>query len=151
VWATAGSTKAGLGWEIAIVNIVDRIRRSVANRSNDVFLRGEFQRFGSPAQVSRALAMLTGAGLLVRLGVGVYAKAKPSVLSGEPIPVRPLEVLAPQVLRKLGVPVRPSRFTRAYNEGRSSQLPASIVLNVGNRRISRKLSFKGKVVQYEHA
>jgi hypothetical protein len=133
------------------VNIVDRIRRSVANRSDDVFLRGEFERFGSAAQVSRALATLAREGLLVRLGVGVYAKAKPSVLSGEPIPVRPLEVLAPQVLRKLGVPVRPSRLTRAYNEGRSSQLPAGIVLNVGNRRINRKLGFKGKVVQYEHA
>jgi hypothetical protein len=133
------------------VNIVDRIRRSVANRSDEVFLRGEFERFGSPAQVSRALAMLTREGLFVRLGVGVYAKAKASVLSGEPIPVRPLEVLAPQVLRKLGVTVRPSRLTRAYNEGRSPQLPAGIVLNVGNRRISRKLGFKGKVVQYERA
>jgi len=44
--------------EVASVNIVDRIRRSVANRSDDVFLRGEFDRFGSPAQVSRALATL---------------------------------------------------------------------------------------------
>lgn len=133
------------------MNVIDRIRRSVANRSDDAFLRGEFERFGSPAQVSRALAALTREGLLVRLGVGVYAKAKPSVLSGEPIPVRPLEVLSPQVLRKLGVPVRPSRLARAYNEGRSSQLPAGIVLNVGNRRINRKLGFKGKVVQYEQA
>jgi hypothetical protein len=30
------------------------------------------------------------------------------------------------------------------------QLPAGIVLNVGNRRINRKLGFKGKVVQYDH-
>lgn len=27
--------------------------------------------------------------VLVRLGVGIYAKAKPSVLTGEPIPAQP--------------------------------------------------------------
>lgn len=87
----------------------------------------------------------------MRLGVGVYAKAKPSVLTGQPIPVRPLEVLAPEALKKLGVPVMPSRLTQDYNAGRSTQLPSGIVLNIGKRRIARKLSFNGKAVQYERA
>ncbi len=133
------------------MNIIDRIKRSVANRDAGVFLRGEFERFGSPAQVGRALAQLTIEGGLVRLGVGIYAKAKPSVLTGKPIPARPLEVLAPEVLKKLGIPVMPSRLTRDYNAGRSTQLPSGIVLNTGKRRIARKLSFNGKAVQYEHA
>lgn len=133
------------------MNIVDRIKRSVANRDDGVFLRGEFERFGSPAQVGRALTQLTSEGVLIRLGVGVYAKAKPSVLTGKPIPARPLEVLAPEVLKKLGIAVMPSRLTEDYNAGRSTQLPSGIVLNTGKRRIARKLSFNGKAVQYEHA
>jgi len=133
------------------MNIVDRIKRSVANRDDGVFLRGEFERFGSPAQVGRALAQLTREGGLVRLGVGVYAKAKPSVLTGKPIPARPLEVLAPEVLKKLGIAVKPSRLTQDYNAGRSTQLPFGIVLNTGKRRIARKLGFNGKSVRYEHA
>lgn len=133
------------------MNIVDRIKRSVANRNDGVFLRVEFERFGSPAQVGRALTQLTIEGTLVRLGVGVYAKAKPSVLTGRPIPARPLEVLAPEVLKKLGIAVLPSRLTQDYNAGRSTQLPSGIVLNTGKRRIARKLSFNGKAVQYEHA
>lgn len=133
------------------MNIVDRIKRSVANRDDGVFLRVEFERFGSPAQVGRALTQLTNEGALIRLGVGVYAKAKPSVLTGKPIPARPLEVLAPEVLRKLGITVMPSRLTQDYNAGRSTQLPSGIVLNTGKRRIARKLSFNGKAVQYEHA
>lgn len=133
------------------MNIVDRIKRSVANRNDGVFLRVEFERFGSPAQVGRALTQLTNEGTLVRLGVGVYAKAKPSVLTGRPIPARPLEVLAPEVLKKLGIAVLPSRLTQDYNAGRSTQLPSGIVLNTGKRRIARKLSFNGKAVQYEHA
>ena len=133
------------------MNIIDRIKRSVANQAGGVFLRAEFEHFGSTAQVGRALRQLTQGGALVRLGLGVYAKAKPSVLSGQPIPVRPLEVLAPEVLKKLGITVMPSRLTQDYNAGRSTQLPSGIVLNTGKRRIARRLSFNGQAVQYERA
>jgi hypothetical protein len=133
------------------MNIIDRIKRSSANREDGVFLRGEFDRFGSSAQLGRVLTQLTLEGTLVRLGSGVYAKAKPSILTGKPIPTRPLEVLAPEALKKLGIVVMPSRLTQDYNAGRSTQLPSGIVLNIGKRRTARKLSFNGKAVQYEHA
>ncbi|MCX2862633.1 DUF6088 family protein [Paucibacter sp. PLA-PC-4] len=133
------------------MNIVDRIRRSVANRNADVFVRADFVTFGSQAQVGRALAELQGKGALVKLGVGVYAKAKLSVLSGKPIPVKPLEVLAPEVLKKLGVQVGESRQTREYNSGSSTQIPTGVVFSVGKRRIQRKLGFNGKLVEYERA
>ena len=68
------------------MNILESIKSSVANQGDGVFLRAEFARFGSPAQVGRALRQLTSEGALVRLGLDVYAKAKPSVLSGQPIP-----------------------------------------------------------------
>ena len=133
------------------MNTLNRIRRSVANRGDDVLLRNEFNHFGSAAQVGRALRELMLEGTLVRRGLGVYAKAKPSVLTGEPIPVRPLEVLAPEALQKLGVTVMASRLTQEYNAGRSTQVPAGIVFNVGRRRIARKLGFNGKAIRYEHA
>lgn len=90
------------------MDIESRIRRAVALRKDDVFIRAEFARFGSPAQVSRSLRQLIDAGQLVRLGLGIYAKAKPSALSGKPIPVRPVDVLIPLALKKLGVRVTPS-------------------------------------------
>lgn len=133
------------------MNIVDRIKRSVANREADVFLRTDFEVFGSTAQVGRALAELRNEGVLVKLGVGVYAKAKPSVLSGKPIPVKPLEVLAPEVLKKFGVQVGESRQTREYNSGGSTQIPAGVVFSIGKSRIQRKLGFNGKLVRYERA
>lgn len=131
------------------MDIVNRLRRSLANRDADVFLRAEFASFGSPAQVSRALTELQNKGVLVKLGVGVYAKAKPSVLSGKPIPAKPLEVLAPEILKKLGIQAGMSRQTREYNTGVSTQVPSGIVINTGKRRIQRKLGFNGKLVQYE--
>lgn len=68
------------------MDIENRIRRAVALRKDDVFIRADFARFGSAAQVSRSLRELIASGQLVRLGLGIYAKAKPSVLSGKPIP-----------------------------------------------------------------
>jgi hypothetical protein len=53
------------------MKIVDRIRRSVANRNADVFVREDFVSFGSQAQVGRALAELQSEGVLIKLGVGV--------------------------------------------------------------------------------
>ena len=134
------------------MDVTDRIKRSVSNRkSADVFLRADFDGFGSAAQVGRALNELTARGALVKLGVGVYARAKPSVLSGKPIPARPLEVLAPQALRRLGVALGETRLAAAYNSGQSTQIPAGVVLNTGKRRITRKLGFNGKLVHYERA
>jgi hypothetical protein len=133
------------------MNTLERIKRSVANRGDGVFLRNEFEQFGSPAQVGRSLRQLTPDGMLVRLGMGVYAKAKPSALTGKPIPLRPLEVLAPEALYKLGIAIAPSRLVQAYNANRSTQVPAGIVVNVGKQRVVRKLGFNGKVVQYEYA
>ena len=133
------------------MNITNRILRSVSNRSGDVFLRTDFETFGSPAQISRALKELQSNGRLIKLGMGVYAKAMPSMLSGRSIPVKPLEVLAPQALRKLGVTVDASRLTKAYNSGQSTQIPAGVVINTGKRRIVRQLGFNGIQVQYERA
>ena len=133
------------------MNIAGRIKRSVSNRNGDVFVRADFEPLGSASQLSRALNGLVADGTLVKLGTGVYARAKASVLSGKPIPVKPLEVLAPQALQRYGVKLEEARLTNAYNSGRSTQVPTGIVVNTGKRRIARKLGFNGKLVRYESA
>ncbi|MGE8510433.1 MAG: DUF6088 family protein [Paraburkholderia terricola] len=127
-----------------------RLKIAIAKRASDVFLRTDFARLGSEAQLGRALRSLIESGVIVKLGVGVYAKAKRSVLSGEPIPVQPVEVLAEEALGRLGVKVYPSKQVELYNAGKTTQLPAATVVNTGNRRIVRKLGFGKKTVQYEN-
>lgn len=133
------------------MNITDRIRRSVRGRTDLVFRPADFLAFGSGASVKRALKELTSIGVLVRLGAGIYAKAKPSVISGKPIPVQPLEILGPQALTKLGIRPSQSLQTVEYNAGRTTQVPTGIVVNVGKQRVSRKIGFNGKFLQYERA
>jgi len=131
------------------MNITDRIKCSVHRRTDLVFRPADFMRFGSKTSVKHALKKLTNIGVLVRLGMGIYAKAKPSVISGTSIPVQPLEVLGPQALSKLGVRTGQSFRTEEYNSGRTAQIPTGVIVNVGKQRISRKIGFNGKFLQYE--
>lgn len=132
------------------LNCESRLKRYLVQTRSSVVLRADLLRLGySSSSLSAALNALITDGLLVRIGVGVYAKAKPSVLSGKPIPVEPLEVLAPIALRKLGVKVEAARRTRDYNAGRTGQVPVGLVVNVGRSRVTRRLGFNGKFVEYE--
>ena len=77
---------------------------------------------------------------LVRLGYGVYRRAVVSRLTGEPLLCSPNGFLgaARQALTKLGVTWEPTEAERAYNEGRSTQVPVNPVVRVRGR-FSRRL------------
>jgi hypothetical protein len=52
-------------------------------------------------------------------------------------------------LTRLGVELRESTRIRDYNAGLTTQVPTGIVVNTGRRRITRKIGFNGKFVEYE--
>jgi hypothetical protein len=131
-------------------NVKERVIRSIGRSSAEVFLRRDFEQIGSYAQVGKALNSLTREGRLVRLGYGVYAKARPSTLSGRPVPRKPLESLARETLEKLDVSAEPGRAAREYLEGSSPQIPVRVTYNTGRRRISRKLTLGREQVAFEN-
>src|SRR3981081_1843835 len=112
----------------------------IAERRDDVFLPREFRDLGGEDQVLRVLRGLVREKRLVRLGYGVYGRATISRLSGEPLLYCPNGFLgaARQALTKLGVAWEPTEAERAYNEGRSTQVPVNPVVCVKGR-FSRRL------------
>ncbi len=119
----------------------ERIEERIARRKGeDVFLPREFADLGGYDQVRRALRELVHNKRLVRLGYGVYGRAIVSRLSGEALLYSPngLSGAARQALDKLGVKWEPTESERAYNEGRSTQIPVNPVLRVKGR-FSRRL------------
>ena len=119
-----------------------RIEERIARKKGeDVFLPREFTDLGDYDQVRRALRSLVRDKRLVRLGYGVYARAIISRLSGEVLLYAPdgLSGAARQALDKLGVKWEPTEWERAYNERRSTQIPARPALRVKGR-FSRRLS-----------
>lgn len=131
-------------------NIKDRMVRSIARRKGEIVLRADFEAMGSASQISRVLKQLIEAGKIVRLGYGVYAKARPSTLSGKPVPRVSLEELAQEALEKLGVPVQLGRAQADYAEGKTTQIPVRTTFNTGQRRISRKITVGISTVRYEN-
>jgi hypothetical protein len=114
----------------------DKIENRIARKKGDaVFLPREFADLGGEDQVLRTLRRLTEDGRLVRLGYGVYGRAVKSRLSGEPMLYSPngFSGAARQALDKLGVQWEPTEAERAYNEGRSTQVPVNPVVRVKGR------------------
>jgi hypothetical protein len=115
--------------------------RIARKRRDSVFLTREFRDLGGEDQVLRVLRGLVREKRLVRLGYGVYVRAVISRLSGEPILFSPNGFLgaARQALTKLGIEWYLTDAERAYNEGRSTQVPVTPVVRVKGR-FSRRLS-----------
>lgn len=114
------------------------------------FLRSEFAELGSARQVSRALRALVDGGELVRVGVGLYAKARRSALSGRPIPADQLIEIGLQVMRKRGIRADVGRAARAYRDGKTTQMPMRCVMAVWGSRTAIKIGFRGRQIEYEY-
>jgi hypothetical protein len=120
----------------------ERIEKRIAKkRRDDVFLPREFRDLGGEDQVLRVLRSMVRDQRLVRLGYGVYGRAVISRLTGKPLLYSPNGFLgaARQALTKLGVSWEPTEAERAYNEGRSTQIPVNPFVRVKGR-FSRRLT-----------
>lgn len=138
------------GNNMSRLSVKERMSRSIALRKGEVILRSDFDAMGSASQISRALKALIDAGKIVRLGYGVYAKARPSVISGKPMARVTLEELAQETLQKLGVPAELGRAQKEYNAGKTTQIPVRTTFNTGKRRITRKITVGISTVRYEN-
>ena len=120
----------------------DKVETRISRKRDDVFLPREFGDLGGEDQVLRVLRGLVRDGRLVRLGYGVYGRAVVSRLSGKPILYSPNGFLgaARQALTKLGVKWEPTEAQRAYNEGRSTQIPVNPAVRIKGR-FSRRLRY----------
>ena len=126
-------------------SIADLIAQQVSRSRRNVFMRSDFDEFGSYDAVGRALRQQVQSGRLVKIGYGLYAKAEPSPLTGKPVPIVGIRTLASEAIRRLGKSVELSRFDTAYNSGRSAQVPTGRTLTV-NARIRRRIGYDGHYV-----
>ncbi|OXJ06547.1 hypothetical protein [Burkholderia sp. AU6039] len=121
------------------MKLEDRMRLSIRRRTGQVMLRAELAGLGSASQVSCALKALQCDGELIRLGSGVYAKARRDPETGEVRPLADVETLAREVAGKLKFAVDPKIVVSPGH---------ALVLDTGNRRVSRKLAVCGHDVTY---
>lgn len=132
------------------MKLSEQILQVVLQHQGNIILRSDVAKLGSSSQVSAVLRRLQADEVLVRIGLGVYAKTRTSTVTGATIPAGSLETLAGEVLQRLGIAVTAGRAARDYNAGATTQMPGMLVANTGRRRISRKLTVGGRTLKYEN-
>lgn len=126
---------------MALNTLRSRIQYRVNRSKNNVFVPKDFLDLSDRDQVGRALKQLISKKLLIKIGQGLYAKAKTSSLTNNSIPILPIQELAREAItNKLNARVVPSKAERSYNLGESTQVPSGRVIAVTGR-INRKIFF----------
>lgn len=126
----------------------DKIQYRIRKSKGNTFLVGDFIDLSGMDQVLRALRALIKENELIRVGKGVYTKARKSVISNEFVPVDNLRDIAMDVLNKQGVKVVQTPEEIAYNTKQTEQVPNSFIIGI-NKRVSRNISFKNARIKYE--
>jgi hypothetical protein len=127
----------------------ERIQSYIDRKRRLVFLRVDFEEICPDYdQVGRALRKLVKKGKLLKVGYGLYAKAKKSSISGKIIPRSTLQEVGGECLKRLNIKTAPSKAERDYNQGISTQVPTGRVIGV-NGRITRKIGYNGVILKFE--
>jgi len=132
--------------------LIERIKLRLSLSKKEVFLRADFKDLGGYDQVGRALKTLIDQGLMVRLGQGLFARARKNRITGTPtIAVaggfkRAVEI----ALDRLGVVWTYNKATEDYNRGLSNQIPANLVYRV-KTHFTRKLYLGKLKAEFEYS
>ena len=113
----------------------------------NVFTRKDFESLGGYDQVGRALLALTREGRLIRIGYGLYAKARPNRLTGNIMLSSDGGFIgvAREALDLLGVKWEPSEAEQRYNDDLTTQVPVNLGVVIKgrfNRKIETEDGFK---------
>lgn len=132
----------------ANMTIKARIQSRLKRSKRYVFTRDDFKDIAGYDQVGRVLRDLVREGQLLKVGYGVYTKARRNGITGKVMPAAPggSSAVIVETLERLKVRYRFAGATQAYNSGTSTQIPASPeiktprrfkrVLSVGNSRLN---------------
>lgn len=123
-------------------SIANQVLKRAQSLKGNVILRSDIADLAEPRQISRALKKLVEMGYLTKLGYGIYAKltrstfANTTYLSGGALPTMR------EALTRLNIKWEPSKEEKAYQAGRSTQVPANPTTQI-KTRFYRKLQYKG--------
>lgn len=128
-----------------------KLEKRISMSKKEVFLRADFGDLGGYDQVGRVLKQLLDDGLLVRIGKGLYTRARRSAVTGKPTIDVPggFKAASRAALTRLGVKWAPGTFEQRYNEGETTQISANADVVVQGR-LNRKIAFGNQALQYQN-
>lgn len=124
-----------------------KIQRRITGLKTASFMPADFKDLSGKPQVNRALKKLVNKNQIIRIGRGLYVRAKLSTVTNMLIPEKNLQEIALEVLERLNIEVVPSPFLSAYNKRLSTQVPTGRVIFVKSK-INRKIGFNGNYIHF---
>jgi hypothetical protein len=121
-----------------------RVKRSKAS----VFLRSDFKDIADYDQVGRALRKLVREGLLIKIGYGLYTRARVNRITGNIMPDNPsgADGVVIEAMEKLGVEYQFDDLSRMNFSGDSTQIPAKVKIVPKSTRFTRKIAIGTQIV-----
>ena len=119
-----------------------KVQTRVKRWKSSVFLRSDFKDIADYDQVGRALRELVQEGLLIKIGYGLYARARINRITGNAMadnPSGPAGVVI-EAMEKLGVEYQLDDLSRMNLSGDSTQIPAKVKIIPKTTRFTRKIA-----------
>ncbi|MGR5154506.1 DUF6088 family protein [Photobacterium swingsii] len=127
---------------------VDRVYQKIKRSRRYVFERKDFDGFASYDQIGRVLRQLVKQGELIKLGYGLYTKARINSLTGSPMPTNPggSDALMREILKMKGVDFEIDNLSLQSLSGESTQIPSSVQYSWDPKQFNRKLAVGNRVL-----
>lgn len=128
----------------AINQITQKLNRS----RRYVFERKDFEDIASYDQIGRALNQLIKQGNLIKIGYGLYTKARKNSLTGRLMPTNPggSDALLREILRMKGISFKIDTLSLQSLSGNSTQIPSSVRYSWDQKQFNRKLVIGNRVL-----
>lgn len=118
-----------------IVLIASEMSQRISQQKSSIVLRTDFSDLEESGLVEEAFALLVAQWELVKIGEGVYSKARINALTGKPTALDGFKVAALEALDRLGIEWEFSAGEQAYLDGKSNLIPgATCVVVTGPER-----------------
>ena len=124
------------------MTIRNRIETRVRRSKCSVFLRADFKDIADYDQVGRILRMLVKEGSLLKIGYGLYARARMNRITGNIMPdnTAGTDGVLIEAMEKLGIEYELDELSQMNLLGQSTQVPAQIKIRSKSPRFTRKIS-----------
>ncbi|CEG59365.1 conserved protein of unknown function (plasmid) [Legionella fallonii LLAP-10] len=134
------------------LTLKSRITLKIRRSNKQVFVRSDFRKLGDYDQVGRVLRNLENEGEIIKIGYGLYAKARINRLTGKKMLAAEggFDQVALEALKRLQVNWESADAVKAY-QGGSTQVPVNTQVVILDR-FSRKIGTdKFKLELLKHA
>ena len=130
------------------MTIQSRIQTRVKRSKRSVFLRSDFKDIADYDQVGRGLRNLISDGLLMKIGYGLYVRARVNRITGKLMPdsAAGADGVVIEAMEKLGVDYQFDDLSNLNFSGNSTQIPAKVKITPKSARFTRKIAVGTQLV-----